>query len=257
MKKTLLLTFLLCMIAWCLPQNASAQCSVDSSFTAPGIYPDTLPDACVGDPYSEVVNFVFPSDTVIFGQTVAFDSFVVTAVNNVPAGLTWECNMNHPTCTYLTTPGQFTRGCVQITGTATTPNLATDSVEVIGQGWVTIPIIGAYAAEDTIRMGLLVKNCGTAAAPSIEQQLGLTVSPNPIASDSRVTYTLPAGAHVRITVVDMFGRTVAEVAAGDQAAGYHAFSLGDLSGLAGGTYMVKFNLNQGEFSTTRKVVMMK
>lgn len=255
MKKTLLALFALCMLGLTLPQTAQAQCMVDSTITSPGIYPDTLAPGCIDTPYTAVVQFAFPSDTVIFGQTLQFDSFVVTAVNNVPAGLNWQCDQFQNNCTYYTTPGQLTRGCVEIMGTPTTANNPQDSVEVIGQGWVTIPFVGPYAAQDTIRMGLLVEDCTTTSAqPSMEDRLNVQVSPNPVNSSSRISYTLPEAANVRITVFDIYGKVVAEVCSGNQGTGYHAFSLEEIAQLAGGTYLVKMTLNNGEFSLVKKVM---
>ena len=49
---------------------AFSQCVVDTSYSAPGIYPDPLPDGYVGQPYSQDITFIMPLDTmVINGKT--------------------------------------------------------------------------------------------------------------------------------------------------------------------------------------------
>ena len=40
-----------------------AQCTVDNSYTIAGIYPDPLPAGFAGQPYSEDITFVMPTDT--------------------------------------------------------------------------------------------------------------------------------------------------------------------------------------------------
>ena len=59
MKKSLLLFAFI--ISFLIGQS---QCTVDFSQTSPGLYPDSLPDAFVGQPYSEDITFVLPLDTM-------------------------------------------------------------------------------------------------------------------------------------------------------------------------------------------------
>ena len=82
MKRTLLLLLSLIAVSFVQFSQVSAQpCTPNPIYTAPGIYPsDTMPDLLVGNLYSHVVDFVFPDDTTILGQTIAFDSFVVASV---------------------------------------------------------------------------------------------------------------------------------------------------------------------------------
>ena len=46
-----------------------SQCTPNTSFTSPGLYPDTLPEGTVGQAYAETVTFVMPTDTSGFDFT--------------------------------------------------------------------------------------------------------------------------------------------------------------------------------------------
>lgn len=104
MKKLLLLLAL-------LPLFASAQiCNIDSSYTQPGIYPDTLPTATVGQPYSTDITFVLPLDTMGYD----FTNFHILTCT-LPVGLTWQCNAVANNCNYDPWVNQY--GCVNVSGT--------------------------------------------------------------------------------------------------------------------------------------------
>ncbi|HAY36573.1 MAG TPA: hypothetical protein DCY57_06285 [Bacteroidetes bacterium] len=79
--------------------------------------------------------------------------------------------------------------------------------------------------------------------------------PNPFNPTTTVTYALPVSSKVRINVVDMLGRQVATLVAGEtMPAGYHTvqFDAGDLTS---GTYLVR--MEAGDFMQTRQVVLLK
>ncbi|HHG83639.1 MAG TPA: T9SS type A sorting domain-containing protein [Bacteroidetes bacterium] len=209
MRKIIAVLLLLFTMPVCYLQ--AQICNVDSSYTAAGIYPgDTLPIMYANAPYAETIQFVFPSDTVINGATLPFDSFVVNTINGLPNWLNWECNANHPVCTYITTPNQLTRGCVRIFGTP--PDSAVnlpdyDSVIVSGTAWVTllfafsidtdIPIY--YQVTDTIIAGLTAPNYTT---------LGLVVAPNPSQGITNVQFELKEKSMIRLRIVRMDGQEV-------------------------------------------------
>jgi hypothetical protein len=259
MKKVLLTTALLCL--WFCTSNVFAQttaCTVDNTISSPGIYPssDTLPDGCVNSPYDEVVQFAFPPDTTLFGFTLPFDSFKVSSVNNIPTGLSYQCDQYMNNCTYYTTPGQLTRGCVTIYGTPLVQ--FNDSVEVVGRAFVTF-FGSSQAIDDTIRLNIHIYNetsCPlTSLNPSFASKLDLNVSPNPIQSDSRLSFTLPEAAQVEAGIYDMYGREVVSLANSQMGAGYHQIAVQAKSeSLANGIYFLKFNVNNGAYITSRKLI---
>ncbi len=82
---------------------------------------------------------------------------------------------------------------------------------------------------------------------SFGEPLGIRVSPNPVTKAARLEYTLPALAHVRLSVVDSRGVEVARLVDGERAPGRYVyqFNTGDLPA---GQY--RCVLTAGRFSTT-------
>lgn len=161
MRKLFTLTLLLLLSGWGI-QSVQAQCTVNPPSSSPGIYPNPLQNACVGQPYSEEVQFVFPLDTTVtappFGTfIIPFDSFEVLNVLSVPAGLTFT--INSPTGKYYPqSPTVSARGCGNVTGTPTVAGGANDSVFVAIRAWATAPFLGVQQAEDTLGIAFQVLN---------------------------------------------------------------------------------------------------
>ncbi len=91
---------------------AHAQCSVDTNLKSPGFKPDTIPHAMEKVAYSQVIQFKFPTDTVVFGQKVTFDSLTIKSIDSLPKSITWQCGKSD--CTYK--GGE--NGCLILYGTA-------------------------------------------------------------------------------------------------------------------------------------------
>ena len=72
-----------------------SQCVVDTTYTAPGIYPDPLPDGYVGQPYSQDITFIMPLDTM--GAVI--QNFEIVSIG-LPVGLNWVCNNAVNNCNY-------------------------------------------------------------------------------------------------------------------------------------------------------------
>lgn len=78
--------------------GANAQCTPDPQYTNAGIYPDSsigMPDAIVGQAYSEVITIITPTDTnVIFSGlpiSVTIMDIALDSVNGLPANFTYDC----------------------------------------------------------------------------------------------------------------------------------------------------------------------
>ena len=259
MKKTLLLTFALAGLFLAQIGVVQAQCTVNPVYTSPGIYPsDTLQDMMATVSTNQVVQFVFPSDTVIFGQTIPFDSFVVSSISNIPGNLQWECNNNHPTCVYVTTPGQLTRGCVTIFDIPQASNPAYpgyDSIIVTGIAWVTFPFGGAQPISTDIPVYYRVMPFN-AVADGIVNTLDFTISPNPVAFRSNASFKLEEAAQVNLTVIDMLGKEVMQISNSMMSAGEHDVKL-DVSSLQAGAYFLRIDLNNGEFVQSKKFMTIR
>ncbi|HHG86497.1 MAG TPA: T9SS type A sorting domain-containing protein, partial [Bacteroidetes bacterium] len=72
--------------------------------------------------------------------------------------------------------------------------------------------------------------------------------------NSVIAYNLPAVSEVSISIFDISGHLVHEVFQGEQGAGRHILPVALNVALAEGTYFVRFELNNGEFATTRKLI---
>lgn len=105
-----ILPVFLVIVLFSLGTASYSQCTIDFSQTAPGIYPDTLPDGYVGQLYSEDLTFVMPTDTMGYD----FTNFHILSVS-LPVGLNWQCNAFANGCNYDPQVNQY--GCVNVSGT--------------------------------------------------------------------------------------------------------------------------------------------
>lgn len=239
--------------------SVNAQCVPDANVGL-GIHP-VIPDTgCVGQAYDDTVTFVFPADTLYGGFTVPFDSFVVGTILNIPPGMDFECDQNHPICTYITNPPNLTRGCVHMFGTPTASNTAADSVIVVGSAWITVfgfPV----EISDSIKISLRIFEasdpyCGGVSVDQrlTEKHLDVRIFPNPLENTSVLKFQLDHAENVNITLSDVYGRSVRELANGPMNAGPKEYSL-QSEGLGAGIYFIRMTV--GETMLTRKVILAK
>jgi hypothetical protein len=80
------------------------------------------------------------------------------------------------------------------------------------------------------------------------------VYPNPFNPSTVISYQLPLAGIINLTVYDITGRMVAELADGWKNAGVHSVTF-DASHLASGVYL--YRLEAGEFNASGKMVLMK
>jgi hypothetical protein len=115
-----------------------AQCTPNNSLTATGFYPSTLPDAVVGVPYSQVVQFKIPSDTTVSSLYAQVTSAQLSSLTGLPYGFSYTCNIVG--CTY--TGGSV--GCITITGTAQNNQVASYNLSATLNltGYVSSPPLG-------------------------------------------------------------------------------------------------------------------
>jgi hypothetical protein len=84
---------------------ASAQCTPDTQFSAPGIYPDSttgLSSAYVGQAYNEVITIITPLDTSVVYNGIPINVTVVTieltSLTGLPASFSYDCEAGN--CTF-------------------------------------------------------------------------------------------------------------------------------------------------------------
>ena len=117
------------------------------------IFPDTLSDAAACQPYEDAISFLLPRDTTtrVAGTniTIPFNSFTITDVQGLPAGISWACSIGGD-CKYDVSPDNpdpDTLGCVSFFGTPSIPGeylvevLIVANLELVGdnEGVFEIP----------------------------------------------------------------------------------------------------------------------
>ena len=78
--------------------------------------------------------------------------------------------------------------------------------------------------------------------------------PNPFNPVTTITYELPAGELITLSMFDMAGKQVGELVNGYQSAGIHSIEF-DGNGLSSGTYVV--TLKQGQQIQSKKILLLK
>ncbi|MCH8124312.1 MAG: T9SS type A sorting domain-containing protein, partial [Bacteroidetes bacterium] len=78
--------------------------------------------------------------------------------------------------------------------------------------------------------------------------------PNPFSRSSVITYSLPMDVHVRIDVYDLLGRMVHILEDRQMPTGEHNVTI-DATAFSTGLYF--YSLTAGEFSQTRKMVVVR
>jgi hypothetical protein len=113
---------------------------------------------------------------------------------------------------------------------------------------------GLFETSDTLRIS--VASGVSSETMELPESYELRAAyPNPFNPTTTIAYALPAPSEVRISVVDMLGRRVTTLVAGEtMPAGYHSVQF-DAGKLSSGTYLV--TMEAGNFVATRKLILLK
>jgi hypothetical protein len=168
---------------------------------------------------------------------------IVIMIRGARYPITVEWNLTH----LLPGPGRISltpAGPAQEAGAGSAPGTPMD-----GHGSLTI---------DALPSGLLsIQVDGSSSVPS-EFALGANY-PNPFNPATTFTVDLPVAAEVRVEVVDILGRTVAELLTGPQPAGSHRLSWNGLvrNGIAApsGVYIIR--VTSANFNASRKALLVR
>jgi hypothetical protein len=202
---------LLTLIAMFSLLAIQAQCIVDTSLHTPGIYPPfgsyqdsqsntVLPIINPGVVYSEVIQIVVPTDTMIdtlnsqFPATV--DSFKVTNFSGLPPGFSYEC---YPlSCVW---PGGG-NGCITISGNTSTGYLYPLTVDITGYVRLfNVPLSGdGQLTQFVMIVGYLGEE-----ENSFKE---LTAYPNPAKDEISIQFENPRMEEVELSIIDYTGRIV-------------------------------------------------
>ncbi|HNW97040.1 MAG TPA: T9SS type A sorting domain-containing protein [Bacteroidales bacterium] len=176
MIKKIIFTISFVFVATTLLQ---AQCDPDTTFTSPGVYPDTatnLPLCYATLPYSGVITTVVPVDT----NSMPVDSMGVINVTGLPAGFSWATN----------TPSHFWHGgetgCFVISGTASNEQVGTYPLKI----YVNAYVIGFLTRDTVLGYKIIIKDSASGVIDefNIEDNISINIYNNP--SGNSVTITV-------------------------------------------------------------------
>ncbi|MBN2728936.1 MAG: T9SS type A sorting domain-containing protein [Bacteroidales bacterium] len=203
MKKLLSLLFLLS----CVVALQAQPCYPDVTYTAPGIYPDTvtnLPNAAVNQYYTGVITAVVPVDTVLYGMVATIDSIGVKNIAGLPSGFTWAAN---------TTSAYFhggDSGCVAIMGTPTTGMEGTYPITIYVESHGKLSGM-PLTLPDTVKGFKIVILDSTNVGLIDSRQYPFAIKetyPNPASSNLVINVANSDAALINITIFDMLGQSV-------------------------------------------------
>lgn len=211
MKKFLLFFSLLSGLNFTTIFNVSAQCTPDPTCNDVGnpgeMCPEVLPPATVNSPYSQVLTVIPPATFEYNGQTVSIDKIKITNVENIPQGLTYECNPNN--CEFApTTP--ITRYCILLSGTPTTPGTYPLKIHVVPYISVFgIPTSLPEQVDDT-SLVMIVNTASYAQIVNSSKFTLLPPQPNPFNASVSISFYSPYTSSVDLQIFDLLGNKVYE-----------------------------------------------
>lgn len=203
MKKQLLT---LVTILFFSANQTFAQCTINTSFTVPGLYPDSatnLPHGVINVPYQTDIQAKIPPDTTIAvcGFTVV-NYFVVSSITGLPTGFMWQSNPINDTF-----PGG-SNGCVQIWGTAPA-SAGTYNLTVNLQASGTSAICGPLSLPFSITYYKIVIDSVTGIAPVPVSTFDVLQNvPNPFDASTEISFIVPASGKVDLKVIDLLGKEI-------------------------------------------------
>lgn len=119
MKRVFILFFFLWASSLFVSAQICGSCSIDYSYTNPGVYPDTLPAATAGSEYEADLTIVLQADTTveIFGTpvTLAFLNYHIMEPVGLPYGMHVSTDLGDFPVDYNPADGLY--GCARVCGT--------------------------------------------------------------------------------------------------------------------------------------------
>ena len=251
MKKTLLTLSLAMATIF-----ASAQCTPDSQFSAPGIYPDSavgLANAYVGQNYSQNITIITPLDTSVAslgGITVTIDSISLTSVLGLPPNFAYTCDP--PSCGF---PGGTIK-CAELYSTInpTTSDIGLYNITFETKTYVIAPIVGAITQDDVIDYYYIEILDNTTSV--INQFSSLTfelkgVFPNPAVNNAKIQFISGTSEAVIFKVYNLLGEEV-DLQIIHSQRGVNTINLNTTSYSEG---MYLYSINNGKEVLTKRMII--
>ncbi len=229
--------------------SANAQCTPDTQYTTPGVYPPNFGTECVGTPVDQVLQVVIPANAsqipdLDISIPADVDSVIIKSIENVPAG------MDDPKCAtadckvIITDPSKPVNTCLHFTGTPTE--------EFKGNIVINIEIyagfLGLLTQKHEIPFEVLAENKCVTSLVNATTENSVSIYPNPSSGISTINLNVEDNSEVSATVYNAIGNVSANVFSGTTS----STSL-TIPALAQGIYFVQVIIN-GE-ATVEKLII--
>ena len=247
MKKIYLLLFLLPLFSL---KAQVPTCSVDPTFMAEGIWPDSAVNfisGTVGQYYAQNVTVKVPKDTVVAGTTYTFTTFnLQSSTNNygLPPGLSLT-----GTPSTFKFPGNAS-SCMEIYGTPTTAGSYTLTFVLK----VYSVNLGSFIPLTTYTVDYYHITINAAAGIETNKGYEFNVmqnSPNPVINNTAIKFTSSIEGKAKMSVYNVTGQKITEKEISAQR-GDNSYDF-DATALESGIYLYSIELN-GQKQTRRMVV---
>jgi len=224
-----------------------SQCTPKTSMNG-YIEPETLADAVVGVPYSQVVYFKVPKDTMLeYNGNIVPVTIVDARIQSMtgrPASLTYACNVS--TCIFQ--GGNY--GCAVISGTPTLAEVGDYGIKIMIK--TNTKVLGFYNISrfdsGVYDFKVLQWPASVGADPSRNNLF--RAYPNPAANEVTIKLA-PVAKEAILKLVNMVGSTVAAQVVNTMAAGSELTI--DTSTLPDGFYILQMECN-GELATQKLLI---
>jgi len=209
MKATLVIIWVIILLG--LNNLVYSQCTPDptcNDIDNPGeVCPADLPPATVGVPYSQVVTIIPPASFLYNGQNVPILKIKVTQVENLPNGITYECNPSN--CEFAPT-NPITRYCILVSGTPTTPGTYPLKIHVVPYISVFgVPTPTPEQVDDT-SLVMIVNESSGFEITNLSKFTVFNPEPNPFSSNTKIKFYSPGNNSVVLQVFDILGNKIYE-----------------------------------------------
>lgn len=235
MKKCSLVT--MCML---LSHLIVAQCTPDLSIMYNGVYPKTLPKGIEGKPYSQVMQFKIPKDTM----SLTVDSLYILSVVGGPAAVNVECNK--PECAYKGN----SIGCALLTFNAPIGSAGNYSLDVTVKVKLKsgIPFVPPVYQTFTSSLDLTIDQAvGVKDLWALWKDGRMQVVPNPFTSSTTLKFLSYKKQTATLKVFDLTGQLRIQQNV-ELTIGLNQPTL-NMAGLTPGAYILSLEMDEKAFRT--------
>ncbi len=204
--------------------------------------PEDLPPATVNVPYSQVLTIIPPSSFTYNGQNVNIVKIKISNVENIPSGLTYQCN---PSNCEFTVTNPITRYCILLSGTPTTAGTYPLRIYVVPYIMVFNNPTPLPEQVDDTSLVMIVNQSSNYEIIKGSKFTVLNPQPNPFNSTVKISVYSPSSNSVTLEIFDILGNRVYEEKAIINK-GEYTFSF-DGSSLKKGLYIYKINNSKEYF----------